>query len=107
MTLKIYSLRSQDLYDAIIQRIQEGKAETWALKNASDNKPRLIHTPDQWKDKVLLHLVPMGEYLGVVTQYWTGNQEPTDADCGCVLGRFLELLLVNFLGYFTKIEVNK
>jgi len=105
MKIIVYTDNAKGLYDSINYKIKKGELKTWEIKLASNNEVLYNHSPEQWSDRVLL--MPNDHIHGIVinTKSWSDQPTPDEATKGYIIGRFVEILMVHFRGYFTKLEI--
>lgn len=107
MKIEIYTKQGESLIKQIFSAVENENVKTWVLKKNIDGDKFLTHKPEQWCDKVLLGLKATDEKVIVSLYWWENTGEPADDIKGYYIGRFTELLLVNFKEKFTKFEILK
>ncbi|MBL7706841.1 MAG: hypothetical protein JNM21_14940 [Taibaiella sp.] len=106
MKMKIYADNPSGLYNDIKSFIEE-ESKTWIITSSPPNFPVIyIHDKPQW-EKVLLIPTCNEHYIEIETKRWKNEAEPEYEKDPYVLGRFIELLLVNFLGEFNSLTFDK
>lgn len=104
MKLLFKTSGADTLKSAIIKKIEDGELKTWSI-TTSDNVKYLKHT-QQWGDKGVIQLKAdntKGHLSAEVLRFKGVTEDIKDFE-GYYLGRFCELIFVNFPGKFTSIE---
>ena len=107
MDLYFETTAPTSLKNDIISSIEDGELRTWSILER-DGIKYLKHTK-QWGEKgvIKLEIDSNKKYLiSKVLKFKNTNDEVKDFE-GYYLGRFCELIFVNFPSRFTKIEKNK
>jgi len=104
MKLLFKTTNSTTLRNDIIKLIEDGKLQTWEIHNESNEK-YLKHI-GQWGDKGVIKLVINNDKndLGVIVLKFKNITEDVDGFEGYYLGRFCELMFVNFPNRFRTID---
>lgn len=102
MRIEIHIADPNILFNDIFLAVEKGSIRTWEITNGN-GKRFLTHSPEQWKDKALLYFEP-SDNTSILSIWWWGERIPNQAIQGYYLGRFTEILLVHFGGYYTKLE---
>lgn len=102
MKLKFYTENPKELKDDILEITENGELDTWKIYEERGKK-YLIHS-GQWSKKGVILLSPVkneyGESLQVeVIPFEDAEQEVEEFE-GYYLGRFCELMFVNFQNNF-------
>lgn len=97
MKIVIKTDDAKALKTKILKEAKDGTLTTWTYRKGKEDE-FITHSPEQWYDKVILGFVPSkdNDELEVKPSYWTGNDKPTDADYGTILGRFAERLWIQY-----------
>lgn len=107
MKIEIYTWQGESLIKQIFSAVENEDVKTWVVRKDRDGNEFLTHKPEQWCDKALLRMEATEDGVTVVISWWTRAGEPTDDIKGYYIGRFTELLLVNFKNQFQKLEIVK
>lgn len=103
MKLLFKTTNAETLKSAIIKKIEDGELKTWSIVT-SENVKYLKHT-QQWGEKGVISLEAnntTGNLTAEVLKFQNVTEEVKDFE-GYYLGRFCELIFVNFPGRFTSI----
>ena len=104
MKLLLECKRPDDLKARIIKRVEEGKQETWKIL-IHENIKYLQHI-GQWAEKGVVSLtnnfIPIG--LAVEVLPFKNVKESNSDFEGYLLGRFFEIIFVNYSDEFTSIK---
>ncbi len=65
------------------------------------------HSPEQWSEKALLKPYTHASKVSFTITWWSSKENPGKETSGYILGRFIEVLMVHFPNYFTRLEVLK
>lgn len=107
MVLKFYTENPLQLENDIMQLVESGKLRTWEVQEGVMRDKYLIHTPIQWRGKGAIELCSADDeentYLEVNVIVANEGDE-ANRDRGYFLGRFCELMFVNFNNRFSVIE---
>ena len=106
MKIEIYTDSSQELIDEIFNASREETIKTWIIRESKEGKAFLTHKPDQWVDKALFGFINNKDKL-IIHLTWWSNNVPTEDIKGYYMGRFTEVLLVNFSDKYGKFEIEK
>lgn len=104
MKLVFNANRPCDLRRSIIEIIEEEELNTWSIHEYSGKK-YLKHT-GQWGEKGVINIdcIDIGETMTVeVLKFKSVVEDLSDFE-GYYMGRFCELMFVNFPGWFTSID---
>lgn len=104
MILHFKTSNAKNLKEEIIKLIEDEELSTWSILERNGTK-YLKHT-QQWGDKGVIELTvdSKNEYLiSEVLKYQNSKIEVKDFE-GYYLGRFCEVIFVNFPGKFSLIE---
>jgi hypothetical protein len=107
MRIEIYTKTGESLIRQIFSAIENEDVKTWVIKKNKDGDKFLTHKPEQWCDKALFGLKATDDKVTISLHWWEKIGEPADDIKGYYIGRFTELLLVNFKEKFTKFEIVK
>lgn len=104
MKLLFKTTDAETLKSEIIKTIEDKKLSTWSI-TTSDKVKYLKHT-QQWGEKGVISLtsIPSKGYLAVEVLKFKSTIEDVKDFEGYYLGRFCELIFVNFPGKFTSID---
>ncbi|WP_316757616.1 hypothetical protein [Pedobacter aquatilis] len=104
MKLRFKTANPGGLKQAIIKMVKEGKLNTWAILS-SNGIDYLKHT-QQWGEKGVLQVTDnkVAAALEVEVRRLEGVKEEIKDFEGYYLGRFCEIIFVNFKDQFTAIE---
>lgn len=113
MNYIIHTPSAARLKKEILERVSEkvdanGKGiATWQVAETDGSERVLVHTTDQWAEKgcIALNQEPGRNELQVRFHYWDSCEDKNNGDDKIMLGRFTELLLVNFSYYIDKIVI--
>ena len=105
MEIELFTRNGENLINQIFS-VEKEKVETWVIREANGKK-YLTHKPEQWKDKALFGLSHDDEKVIIKLMRWDNKVEPNEDIKGYYMGRFTELLLVNFKDKFDKFEIIK
>ncbi len=106
MTLKFKTSNANDFKNEIIKLINEGKLSTWELLTI--NSTEYLKHIGQWGEKGAIKLTKDNDNKYLTSQVfkfdsYTGKVEDFE---GYYLGRFCELIFVNFPKKFSSIDKN-
>lgn len=104
MEITVYTKNAKNLLSKISKSITDNKLKTWDIIKDSENNDLFSHTPDQWKEKAMLKSKINTENLKFIICWWEG-EEPEEKVKGYILGRFIEVLMVNFRKEFENIKI--
>lgn len=107
MKIKANSKNPQKLVNAIDKAIQDDDLKTWGIVHNDKKETLYSHTPEQWNEKAMLKPYVKEDYVLFVVSWWKKNGEPDEETQGYILGRFIEILMVNFKDHFDSLEINK
>ena len=104
MKLLFKTSNAETFRSAIIKMIEDKDLKTWTI-TTSENVKYLKHT-QQWGDKGVVQLKADNTkgYLSVEVLRFKGVTDDIKDFEGYYLGRFCEIIFVNFPGRFTSIE---
>lgn len=115
MTYEIYTDNAADLIKTIFTCCENKKdpkgreITTWDVTTTKNKTKVLVHTTHQWENKCNIHLDATAEddVVIVKTRYWAKYpiEQRSGSELDYALGRFTELMLVHFKGYFDSIEI--
>lgn len=104
MKLLFKTPNADSLKSAIIKMIEDQDLKTWSI-TTSENIKYLKHS-QQWSDKGVIKLTAdnvKGHLTAEVLKFQNVTEDVKDFE-GYYLGRFCEIIFVNFQGKFTSIE---
>lgn len=93
MKIIIKTADAKALKAKILKESKNGALNTWTYRKGKDDE-YITHSPEQWYDKVILVFTPSKD--NDEPAYWSGSDEPSEADYGTILGRFAERLWIQF-----------
>ena len=104
MTLKFKTSNATDFKSEIIKLIESGDLLTWKI--LTHNNEKYLKHVKQWGDKGVISLTTdsKNEYLISNIVLYKDSKENIEDFEGYYLGRFCELIFVNFPKKFTSIE---
>lgn len=106
MKIEIYTTKGANLVAEIFSAVENEDVKTWVVRKDANNTKYLTHKPEQWYDKALFNIVSTSDRVSISITWWK-DKEPTEDIKGYYMGRFTELLLVNFKDKFGKFEIIK
>ncbi len=104
MKLLFKTTNAETLKAAIFKMIEDNELKTWSI-TTSESVKYLKHT-QQWGDKGVILLTAnntKGHLSAEVLKFKSITEDVKDFE-GYYLGRFCEIIFVNFPGRFTSIE---
>lgn len=104
MKLLFKTTNAETLRSSIIKMIEDEELKTWSVMT-SENVKYLKHT-QQWGEKGVISLEAnntKGHLAVIVLKFKNVTEDVKDFE-GYYLGRFCELIFVNFPGKFTSID---
>lgn len=107
MRIEIYTKSGENLIKQIFSAVEKESIKTWVIRTDRQEKKYLTHKPEQWCDKALFGMRATDDKVIISLYWWDSHNEPTEEIKGYYMGRFTELLLVNFRDKFTKFEIIK
>lgn len=107
MKIEIYTKQGESLIKQIFSAVENEDVKTWVIKKNKDGDKLLTHKPEQWCDKALFEMKATEDKVIISLCWWKTKGEPADDIKGYYIGRFTELLLVNFKDKFGKFEIIK
>lgn len=105
MRIIVHTQSPKRLYDNINYRFENGESNTWEKKLNFSGEILYNHTPDQWSEKILLKPKSHIQGLEFLITYNSEYLEPETNEKGYIIGSFVEFLMVNFQGHFSKLEI--
>ena len=104
MKLEFKSSNPSSLKNDIIKMIEEEELQTWEIH--SDSKQKYLKHIGQWGEKGVVKLSPddINKILEVQVLKFKNTEEDIKDFEGYYLGRFCELVFVNFPIRFTSID---
>lgn len=97
----------EKLLKKIIKDIEDEKLATWGIVEDIEDNQFLTHTPDQWNSVVIIHPISENDHLHFKFTWFSNFDNPGIEKIGTIVGRFTERLMVNYNGYFTRLETFK
>lgn len=103
----IANSNSPDLLLRMINdKIQENELKTWEIIKT---KGGIVynHKPAQWSEKALIKPTsyPNIEEVHFEIVFWKDENEPDESIKGYLIGRFTEILMVQFRDYFDTLKI--
>lgn len=101
------------LRDRILKAVKgdlpEETIDTWSYARATDSIDVIFHNPPQYvevsENNVLFRVDLNGENVIFSTAFWSRNPKPS-MEMNCLhVGRLTEMILVHFLGEFSKFSI--
>ena len=104
MRLDFNSSNSSSLRNDIIKVIEDGELQTWEIH--TDAKDKYLKHISQWGEKGVIKLTPdeINKKLEVQVLKFKNTEEDVKDFEGYYLGRFCELIFVNFPNRFNSID---
>jgi hypothetical protein len=106
MQFNLSTVSGQALTNEIFDAVENETLKTWLVRESKTGTKYLTHKPDQWYDKALFVFKVKKDKLVILLTWLKGN-EPAEDIKGYYMGRFTEILLVNFSDKFDKFEIIK
>jgi|688.fasta_scaffold1061102_2 hypothetical protein len=104
MKIIAYTDNPTALKNGIDKKINDNELKTWQIEKSDKKEVLYSHTPEQWNEKAMPKPKVFTNKLEFDIKWWD-NKEPDEATKGCILGRFVEILMVHFRDNFTHLEI--
>lgn len=105
MKIETVTNKPQSLIKAINKAIKDGELKTWKIVSNNKDETLYSHTPEQWNEKAMLKPTVNESSVTFDIVWWKNAGEPDEAIKGCILGRFVEILMVHFRDNFYQLTV--
>lgn len=104
MRIEVITDSPQHLVDGINKAILYQVVQTWNTVENENQEIVYTHTAGQWEGTALLKPVIYRNKVAFRVTWGAQNAEPRRDVKGYILGRFIEMLLVHFPRFYSKLE---
>lgn len=101
--VNVYTTRTNELKDSIIEAAEEGKLETWSHCHYK-GVDYLIHSSDQYENKAFLKFI-LHENRIEIKLVWPDSSSKETAVKNIYFGMIISSLLTHFNHKFSRIEI--